>query len=146
MTRLAGTGALPANAGADHLFIDSVPAIAEYEPVWLDHHRHPGGGDGHDPDMLGQRIEQLHEAAQAAACLAGGALGQWDGAGWSGSAARVLKPVPGEGVRAARLRRLFLGPAFVAALAYVDPGTVGTNVTAGHGSGTCCCGWGCWRA
>jgi manganese transport protein len=63
--------------------------------------------------------------------LAGGALGQWDGAGWYGSAARVLMPVPGEGLRGARRRLLFLGLAFVAAVAYVDAGNVGTNVTAG---------------
>ena len=43
--------------GADYHFIDSVPAVTEHEPVWLDHHRNAGSGDGHDADMLGQRID-----------------------------------------------------------------------------------------
>lgn len=38
---------------------------------------------------------------------------------------------PGEGLGGARRTLLLLGPAFVAAVAYVDPGNVGTNVTAG---------------
>ena len=45
----------------------------------------------------------------------------------------------------ARRTLVLLGPAFVAAVAYVDPGNVGTNVTSGSGSGTCCCGSWCWR-
>ena len=42
-------------------------------------------------------------------------------------------PAPGRSGRRTSLRRtlLLLGPAFVAAVAYVDPGNVGTNVTAG---------------
>ena len=35
----------------------------------------------------------------------------------------------------------FLGPAFVASVAYVDPGNFATNVAAGSHSATCCCGW-----
>ena len=34
----------------------------------------------------------------------------------------------------------FLGPAFVAAIAYVDPGNFATNFSAGATTASCCCG------
>ena len=43
------------------------------------------------------------------------------------------------------IRRLwpFLGPAFVASVAYIDPGNFATNIAGGPSSATDCCGW-CW--
>ena len=38
----------------------------------------------------------------------------------------------------------FLGPAFIAAVAYVDPGNFATNMAAARSSATRCSGW-CWR-
>ena len=35
-----------------------------------------------------------------------------------------------------------LGPAFVAAVAYVDPGNVAANITSARATATCWCG--CW--
>lgn len=51
-------------------------------------------------------------------------------------AASVLEGAPGAGGRG-RLKRLlpFLGPAFVAAIAYVDPGNFATNIAAGSAYG-----------
>ena len=37
-----------------------------------------------------------------------------------------------------------LGPAFVASIAYVDPGNFATNMQAARSSATCCCG-SSWR-
>ena len=34
-----------------------------------------------------------------------------------------------------------LGPAFVASVAYVDPGNFATNISAAPSTATCCCGW-----
>ena len=34
----------------------------------------------------------------------------------------------------------FLGPAFIAAVAYVDPGNFATNISGGRSSVICCCG------
>ena len=38
-----------------------------------------------------------------------------------------------------------LGPAFVASIAYVDPGNFATNIQGGAKFGFCCCGSSCWR-
>ena len=43
-----------------------------------------------------------------------------------------------------RARLAMLGPAFVAAIAYVDPGNFATNLQGGPSTATCCCGWCCW--
>ena len=40
----------------------------------------------------------------------------------------------------ARATLAMLGPAFVASIAYVDPGNFATNFAAARGSATCCCG------
>ncbi len=37
-------------------------------------------------------------------------------------------------------RTLLYGPAFVAAIAYVDPGNFATNFSAGPSTAICCCG------
>ena len=74
------------------------------------------------------------------------------------SAQPVPAPAPLEGVLAppshldlllarGRLRATLtmLGPAFVAAIAYVDPGNFATNIRAARSSATCCCGSCCSR-
>jgi Mn2+/Fe2+ NRAMP family transporter len=50
----------------------------------------------------------------------------------------VLRPL----LRMPRLRALagLMGPAFVVAVAYVDPGNFATNLAGGAGFATCCCG------
>ena len=37
-----------------------------------------------------------------------------------------------------------LGPAFVASIAYVDPGNFATNLQGGRATATCCSGSCCW--